>query len=566
MRLERKVILAAGFAWWLCLAGVAQAQNSRVTTRSYEFNMDVKFTLDKGSEVHLDCPDNPHGITEYVIYYHVVGSGKEVIGVRAVFEGGKRTEWNTPPGSCEAILQQAMSTPCLAILTWQPCAGGLDVSFRASDDQERNCRTYRQYVLSGKRFDRQISRLNLIFPDFISREQASEDLVFLAQQLKAKHPKPFRRISEEEFHDEVERLKASLGEPVPIRKFSLAVAVLLARVGDDHTRHRDFSAFYEHINNGGKLLPVKFRYRDGRMTIEAWSPEVVPVRMKAGDTVATLNGETMESLLKRHGRYISVETDLQRCWALEWAFDRYQVMLGEASDEYVLELRDAAGSTYTETLPAVKPWLQQYEASKPRAPRFSHQFYEDGRVCLFRLQTFDWSLRDELESTLMALLDAMRKQGTRIVILDLRGNSGGNATMGHMVLARMVDKKYGDIAPDPEHSWPAKIAVLCDRGTYSAGSFEAMRVKDHGIGIIAGEETGGRASFFGDIEHVTLPNSLLSCGIATGYFPRRAGYDDGRGVLPDLPLDVTLDDSILVEKICAYIRKTDGQACNAGNE
>jgi len=389
MRLERKAILAAGFAWWFCLSGIAQAQNHKATTRPYEFNSDVEFTLDKGSEIHLDCPDNPYGITEYIVYYHVTGSGEERIGIRAMLESGKRTEWYTAPGSCEAILQQATPTPCLAVLIWQPCAGGLDVSFRASDDKEQNCRTYRQYVLSGKKLGLQFPRLNLIFPDFMSREQAIEDIAFLTEQLKAKHPKPFGRISQEEFGDEIERLKGTLDDQVLIRKFSLSVA---------------------------------------------------------------------------------------------------------------------------------------------------------------------------------ALLDAMRKNGTQIVILDLRGNSGGNATMGHMVLARMVDKKYADIAPDASHSWPVKIAVLCDRGTYSPGSFEAMRVKDEGIGIIAGEETGGRASFFGDIEHGTLPNSLLRCGIATGYFPRRAGYDDGRGVLPDVPLDVTLDDSVLVEKICAFIRKTSEEACGAGSE
>jgi C-terminal processing protease CtpA/Prc len=128
-----------------------------------------------------------------------------------------------------------------------------------------------------------------------------------------------------------------------------------------------------------------------------------------------------------------------------------------------------------------------------------------------------------------------------------------------MVFTKMMDKPYGELQPDSNHSWPVTMALLCDRSTYSAASFEAMLFKDQKMGIIAGEETGGRASSFGDIEHITLPNSRLVCGIATGYFPRRAGYDDGRGVLPDLPLDVTLDDSVLVEKICDCIRKPGGQ-------
>jgi len=42
--------------------------------------------------------------------------------------------------------------------------------------------------------------------------------------------------------------------------------------------------------------------------------------------------------------------------------------------------------------------------------------------------------------------------------------------------------------------------------------------------------------------------------ISSAHFLRPDGYDDGRGVLPDLPLDVTLEDSVLVEKVYDYVR------------
>ncbi|MGD8501325.1 MAG: S41 family peptidase, partial [Phycisphaerales bacterium] len=355
-----------------------------------------------------------------------------------------------------------------------------------------------------------------------------------------------------------------LSEEVLVKDFSLSIAALLALVGDDHTRHRDFSAFHEHVRRGGLVFPVKFRYKDDYMTVEAGSPDVSPARMKVGDPVVGVNGKTMESLLQRYGRCISLETDLQRCWALEWWFDRYQVMLGDISSEYTLQLRDSAGKTYCETLSAVKPWREEYEKSRPKAPRFHYRFYEEGKVCLFKLQTFNSDLRVEFESKLTALVDEMRENKTEIAVLDLRGNGGGNSSMGYMALSRMIDGPYGELRPYRDHGWPVRVALLCDRATYSAASFVAMLVKDFGAGIIVGEETGGRASGHGNIEHVTLPNSLLSCGIATGYFPRRAGYDDGRGVLPDLPLNVTLEDSILVERICSHVRNVERQAMQSG--
>jgi len=395
-------------------------------------------------------------------------------------------------------------------------------------------------------------------PAEITRKAAAEDLAFLVEQLKKRHPRPFAKTSEEAFRGEIERIEATLPEPAPTRDFSLAVAALLAKVGDDHTTHRDVSAYEQHVKAGGRVFPVRLRCQEDRMTVDAWSPEVSPAKMKTGDAITAVNGCTIESLVQKYGRYLSFESDTQRRWAMEWWFDKYQVLLGDARDEYVLGLQDAEGHAYVETLPAVKPWLQAYVDAKAAAPQFHHQFYDDGKTCLLKLQTFNWSLRTELEPKLNALVDAMKRNKTEIAVLDLRGNGGGNSAMGSLVLARMIDKPCGDLRPDPNHCWPVRIAVLCDRSTYSAASSTAMFCKDGKIAIIAGEETGGRASFFGNIEHVTLPNSRLVCGIATRYFLRQAGYDDGRGVLPDLPLDVTLPDSVLVEKIRDHIHNSGG--------
>lgn len=525
-----------------------------VTTQPYEFNTSVKVTLEKNSEIRLDCPANPFGVNRYTIYYHIDKSGMGYVGICAMFADDKYVPCEIAAANCDCILLQPRHAPYLGILTWQLNDGRLDVDFRTSNDREQNYRTCRQYVTDGKRVCERYINRRLVLPDSIGRQAAIEDVDFLVAQLKVKHPKPFAKTSEKDFNEELGRLKAAMPEQVRIADLSLSVAALLALVGDDHTVHRDFSAFDEHIAGDGKVFPVKFRYKDDRMSVAAWSSEVSPSRMKAGDIVAGVNGQTMESLLRRYGRYMSLETDLQKWWTLEWAFEKYQVLLGDARDQYTVQMQDDEGRTYSETLPAVKPWLAQYESSKPQAPRFHHQFYEDGKVCLFKLQTFNWDLRAELEAKANALVDKMKQNGTKIAILDLRGNGGGNSNMGAMVFTKLMDKPYGELRPDPNHSWPVKLALICDRSTYSAASFEAMFFKDYKMGIVAGEETGGRASFFGNIENVTLPNSLLVCGIATGYFPRRAGYDDGRGVLPDLPLDVTLDDGVLAEKICAYIR------------
>ena len=72
----------------------------------------------------------------------------------------------------------------------------------------------------------------------LSREQAIGDLDFLVENLKAIHPDPFRRISEEEFDAQVQKAKAKLGDTLRRKELSLPVSRLLALIHDDHTRYQ----------------------------------------------------------------------------------------------------------------------------------------------------------------------------------------------------------------------------------------------------------------------------------------------------------------------------------------
>jgi len=102
-------------------------------------------------------------------------------------------------------------------------------------------------------------------------------------------------------------------------------------------------------------------------------------------------------------------------------------------------------------------------------------------------------------------------------------------------------------------SWDGRLVVLVNGLTGSAAAEFASIVKDNQLGIIVGKETGGRASFYGGSVPLILPNSGLICYLSTEKVTRPGGFDDGRGILPDFELDVTLEDDVLVEKICNHI-------------
>jgi len=396
--------------------------------------------------------------------------------------------------------------------------------------------------------------------DAITRRQATEDVDFLVAQVLEKHPDPFTQISKEHFEAQVRALKDGFGAEMHTKDLSLSVARLLATIGDSHTRHRDLRWFRRYEREGGKVFPVRFRYQDGRMKVASWSPEIERTDLRKGDVVLSVNDEPMETILARYSAYVAAECDTMRHYTIEALFARYQWMLGDARDAYQLGIRRADGTVHEITLPAVAPWTAPNKET-PAPPLFSHQFYHDNEVCLFQGQSFANNLCQRIEAATDASIAKMKERGTEVLIFDLRNNGGGNAALGTQLLRKVIDRPYGEFTPDP-NAWHGTLVLLCDRWTASAASWLATFVKDHGIGLIAGEETGGAASFFGNLEGVILPHSRLACTVATRHFMRPAGYDDRRGLLPDLSLDVAGSDEVLVEAIYTHIRETKRHARN----
>lgn len=292
----------------------------------------------------------------------------------------------------------------------------------------------------------------------------------------------------------------------------------------------------------------------------------------------------------------------------------YFLWLTEGEQEsFELELRSIEETAYTEKIPAVKYPFDQNIKKDEQEELLPFSFYMDNKVCVLRVKSFDanWEAFTDPFNNMFA---EMIKKDTSVLIIDLRGNGGGMADMPAELIRRIAKEPYKEYSkkwrysksyqkawlitglkqrnipawlhlenvidlrkymwgPDPSqlqgeyfitqhgttdstamynNRWIGDTVILVDRYTGSSSVWMTAIIKDNELGIVAGEETGGRASFFGDIAPILLPNSGLSCVIASSYLERPAGYDDNRGVLPDLPLDVTLKDSILVGKIYDY--------------
>ena len=89
-----------------------------------------------------------------------------------------------------------------------------------------------------------------------------------------------------------------------------------------------------------------------------------------------------------------------------------------------------------------------------------------------------------------------------------------------------------------------KVYVLISNYTFSAAAMLAVVVKDWQLGTLVGEETGGRANFYGSSYQFDLPNTGIPTRVSYAQFVRPSGVKDGKGAIPDHPVKMLVGEQI----------------------
>lgn len=184
-----------------------------------------------------------------------------------------------------------------------------------------------------------------------------------------------------------------------------------------------------------------------------------------------------------------------------------------------------------------------------RSGPFAHNFLEGGKIGYVRFPAFTGTVDD---TNLDFILE--RYEDTKGLILDLRENGGGAVLDVFSILSRIVNQEtlvnYSRIKDGPGHNdfsspkpvnvsphdgirYTKKIAILTDRGTYSAGSFTALACKAIPHVVLIGDYTGGG---LGLPNGGQLPNGWTYRFSITQALTLDQNPNYENGVPPDIPV------------------------------
>jgi len=315
--------------------------------------------------------------------------------------------------------------------------------------------------------------------------------------------------------------------------------------------------FHVILDESGALKPERsyIREADGIIVDKSWNIE-------------SINGIEVAALLDHIVRYSHGETALLRrnmttLLFADWLFTLYG-WCGTFDIAFKNDQRLHVQSA------------DQWKSLERNVVQYNRLEILEDNIGYLRLGSFDVDeVKNEYEKFIHQSFDSLARLRIQKLIIDVRGNTGGQSDAGACVLQFLTDKELSqvskaydrihkgnsgwfnfrgqpgelkeiDLSSDdmikpvvPEKRFKGEVLVLFDEMTYSAGIIFITIVQDHKLAKTVGRPTGGFANQTGNMETFLLPNSKLTVYMPSRKFIRVNRNASVHRVTPDVLIETS---------------------------
>ncbi len=388
----------------------------------------------------------------------------------------------------------------------------------------------------------------------VSAAQWREDIEFLARELPRLHQNAYHAISAQRFQEEIASLESDLTH---LRREQIIARIvqIVASIGDGHTAVPVAAL----ASQGFHVLPVRFYvYNDGIyvQAADRQYGEIVGGRLVSlgnaqeatlYDRVQTLVSRDNEQTIKdRLPAYLMVPELLYGLGIID-DINAVPVTVERDARQISVILRpipmpQGPGME----LPPLAPLTGDWADARDRSPALvalwlQHQDknfwmeYLAAQKTPYVQYNRCFNMPDEsVQHFGQRMLAEINDQPVEKVILDLRMNSGGEGFFNKGLLVPLIQSTKLDQR--------GKLVVLIGRRTFSAAQFLANDLEYYTNAVFAGEPTGSGPQFYGDHEHIVLPNSKLPVFVAPTRWVSHASQDRRPWIAPILSVRMTIED------------------------
>ncbi len=419
----------------------------------------------------------------------------------------------------------------------------------------------------------------------ISREDVVSDLAYLRTSLEETHFNLYAVTPEKDFEANYQAVtsgvtKESYSELEAISLFQQVISAA-------NTGHAEIDfpvgAYRKYAMAGGSLFPLDLIEENDKVVVKANFSE--NPAFAVGTEILSINGQSITDILNQIDRQLSAETPYFKNAKREiWSFPRLYWQVFGKVDAFQIEISTKDGAQ-TIISPAIN-LIEGFE--RKRSDVFSDKrglsFIEE--IAYLNPGNFSGDL-DAFKTFVDASFADIASQSATGLIVDLRNNSGGDNDFSDYLVSYFADQPFKwssnfqikvsdillkdietrnltsayfqtiqkhkagetfefplpEIAPQPKDKrFTGDVILLVNRHSYSMAAVTAAMVQDYGFATIIGETTGDHPTLHASQFSYTLPKTGVVVKSAKGYMIRPNGSEDFAGLVPNVPVAVSVTD------------------------
>ncbi len=412
---------------------------------------------------------------------------------------------------------------------------------------------------------------------YYEKAEIEQDIHFAFNKLISIHPLFLDKNELIHYQKQFLEIEKSIKDSMTQNEIYLLFAPVFASLNDGHTGVSvPTDQRMEYTKAGGKSFPFFVEIVDDSIYVSFYCGSDTSL-FQNREQILEINGINVTDMVHNMEPLISGESSAIKQKEIANRFRFLIWMLYGFEDDYELVIKDNRQKTQRMALPGITS--TEFAQNIKRMPKTNQDYYaldinQGKETAMMTIKSF--GDLDGFCAFANSAFIKLKENKIKNLVIDIRDNVGGRSIVVDSLMNYLTNKTYAQykkievrISPDLKEYYKEKypdrldwinsyntddlvvldlymeqprnkairfdgnLFLLTNASTYSAAATFAGVFKNLKLGIIIGEETGGKISYFGDFWSLRTPNSKIEFYISPKRFIQYGGEEYDKGVIPD---------------------------------